>query len=211
MNITEQLKEPFNPKVVHWRTGATNFDKKTGALKFGKEPQCIPLAYIDARDVMKRLDDVCGDEWQVRYPFPGCCEVGIKIDGEWLWRGNGAGETDIEGEKGQYSDAFKRAAVLWGVGRYLYYLPSNWVPCDLKGKFIAPALPEWAKPGFRRFNKGERDAIYTGVMSALEQGDRTGLKEIYDEYCLGEQEEAIKFWAIFNSSETSAIKALLDE
>lgn len=139
-NITQQLKEPFDPKVIHWRVGATTQDKTKG----------IALAYINARDVMKRFDDVCGDDWQCRYPFEGCCEIGIRICGEWLWRSNGAGETDVEGEKGRYSDAFKRAAVLWGVGRYLYYLENIWVPIKPQGRshVIAqpPRLPPWALP-----------------------------------------------------------------
>lgn len=135
--IFAALKEPFDPKVISWRVGATSQDKKSG----------IALAYIDARDVMKRLDDVCGLEWQSRYPFVGCCEIGLKVDGEWIWRGNGADETNVEGVKGQYSDAFKRAAVLWGVGRYLYYLPNVWVPLNDKKAIIKPPeLPAWALP-----------------------------------------------------------------
>jgi hypothetical protein len=144
MTITDKLKEPFNPKIIHWRVGSTN------AKKLGCKPweatKGIALAYIDARDVMKRLDQVCGDSWQVKYPFKGCCEIGIKVDNEWLWRSNVAGETQVEGEKGQGSDSFKRAAVLWGVGRYLYYLPNVW--CDLKNGKISttPTLPAWALP-----------------------------------------------------------------
>ena len=102
--IAWALKEPFDPKLIHWRVGATTKDKSKG----------IALAYINARDAMKRLDDVMGMNWQCRYPFEGCCEIGLLINGEWIWRSNGAGETDIEGEKGRYSDAFKRAAVMWG-------------------------------------------------------------------------------------------------
>lgn len=140
MSITEQLKKPFNPKVLHWRVGATTKDKDKG----------IALAYLNSRDVMKRLDDVCGDNWQVEYPFEGCCRIGIKIDNEWAWRSNGAGETDVEGEKGQYSDAFKRAAVLWGVGRYLYYLENIWMPIKQQGRSYVlakiPQLPVWAIP-----------------------------------------------------------------
>ena len=140
MSITEQLKQPFDPSVIHWRVGATTGDKSKG----------IGLAYIDARDVMKRLDDVCGDNWQVEYPFEGCCRIGIKIDNDWVWRSNGAGETQVEGEKGRYSDAFKRAAVLWGVGRYLYYLPNEWVALKPKGRShvlaVTPSLPKWALP-----------------------------------------------------------------
>lgn len=135
--IMAALKEPFDPKVISWRVGATSKDKT----------KAIALAYIDARDVMKRLDDVMGLDWQDRYPFEGCCEIGLKINGEWLWRSNGAGQTDIEGEKGQYSDAFKRAAVLWGIGRYLYYLPNVWVEIDqYKQLKTTPPLPKWALP-----------------------------------------------------------------
>lgn len=138
--IAWALKEPFDPRVIHWRVGATNQDKTKG----------IALAYLNARDAMKRLDDVMGMKWQCRYPFEGCCEIGLFIDGEWIWRSNGAGETDIEGEKGRYSDAFKRAAVMWGIGRYLYYLPNTWFAIKPKGKSHVlaeqPTLPEWALP-----------------------------------------------------------------
>lgn len=138
--IAWKLKEPFDPRLIHWRVGATNKEKTSG----------IALAYINARDAMKRLDDVMGMNWQCRYPFEGCCEIGLFINGEWIWRSNGAGETDIEGEKGRYSDAFKRAAVMWGVGRYLYYLPNAWVPLKPQGRthVIAhpPQLPKWALP-----------------------------------------------------------------
>jgi hypothetical protein len=43
-----------------------------------------------------------------------------------------------EGEdlKSAFSDAFKRVAVKFGVGRYLYELPKKWVP--LKGGSITP-------------------------------------------------------------------------
>ena len=134
------LKNPFNPKVIHWRVGATNKDKTSG----------IALAYINARDAEKRLDEVMGLNWANRHPYEGCCEIGLKIDNEWIWRANGAGETDIEGQKGRYSDSFKRAATMWGVGRYLYYLPTVWVPLTPQGRShvikTPPKLPNWALP-----------------------------------------------------------------
>ena len=141
-DIFQQLKEPFDPKVVHWRAGATSRDKT----------KAIALAYVDARDVMKRLDDVMGLNWQCRYthvtPQGVVCEIGLLINDQWLWRANGAGETQVEGEKGAMSDAFKRAAVLWGVGRYLYYLTNVWVPYDAERKTLKehPELPAWALP-----------------------------------------------------------------
>lgn len=129
MNLAD-LKKPFNPTVISWRVGATNGDKSKG----------IALAYLNARDVMERLDEVCGVEgWQCRYPFMGCCEISICVGAGpqgaiWVSKSNGAGQSDIEAEKGQYSDAFKRAAVLWGIGRYLYDLPNTWFPIEPHGR-----------------------------------------------------------------------------
>jgi hypothetical protein len=141
-SIIDQLKKPFDPRLIHWRVGATNA-RSNG----GKPSKGIALAYINARDVMKRLNDVVGIDWQCRYPYQGCCEIGLRIDGEWLWRSNGAGETDVEGEKGQYSDAFKRAGTMWGIGTYLYYLPNVWVDLNDRGQIInPPQLPDWALP-----------------------------------------------------------------
>lgn len=94
----------------------------------------MALAYIDARDVMERLDAVCGPaNWQDRYEFHGArtvCYLSIRIDGEWITKADGAGDSDVEAEKGAISDALKRAAVKWGIGRYLYALDAPWVPCE---------------------------------------------------------------------------------
>ncbi len=125
MNIKD-LALPFDANKIHWRVGAMTKDKSSA----------IPLAYLDARDVMERLDEVCGAEcWQNRYPFNGCCEIGIKINDEWVWKSNGAGKSNIEGEKGEFSDSFKRAGVLWGIGQYLYNVPNIWMPVNQYKKF----------------------------------------------------------------------------
>ena len=50
MSIYDELKAPFPGDKIHWRVGARTKDKSKG----------IPLAYIDARDVMERLDEVLG-------------------------------------------------------------------------------------------------------------------------------------------------------
>ena len=124
-----KLKEPFPPERISWRVGSTTKDKARG----------MALAYIDARDVQDRLDEVCGiGNWQCRYSHATdkktVCEIGIRSpDGEWVWKADGAGDTDVEAEKGALSDAFKRAAVRWGIGRYLYDLDSPWVELDAKG------------------------------------------------------------------------------
>lgn len=117
--VLAALAAPFGPEKVSWRAGVVKGDRG------------MALAYVDARDVQLRLDEVMGIDWQCEYiPMPDgtkCCRIGLLIDGQWRWRSNGAGDTQVEAEKGSYSDAFKRAAVLWGIGRYLYDLPSPWV------------------------------------------------------------------------------------
>lgn len=139
MNINE-LRKPFPPAAVSWRVGSTNGDKTKG----------MALAYIDARDVQDRFDEVCGPEnWQCRFPLSDgkrvICEIGVRIDGEWIWKADGAGDTDVEGEKGAISDAFKRAAVKWGVGRYLYDLPAPWVALEPMGRSYKIKEGEHAK------------------------------------------------------------------
>jgi hypothetical protein len=128
MDVFSQLAAPFPPDRISWRVGSTTADKARG----------MALAYIDARDVMERLDAIMGPGgWQCRYPHANgktVCEVGLKIDGEWIWKADGAGDTDFEAEKGALSDAFKRAAVRWGIGRYLYDIPSKWVQIEPAGK-----------------------------------------------------------------------------
>lgn len=149
--LLRQLKNPFDPKFVKFRVGATSADKTKG----------IALAYIDSREVMKRLDDVCGvGGWQDTYKHLDngfICELSIKMPGgEWVTKSNAAGYTKVEPIKGGASDALKRAAATWGIGRYLYYLPNAWVPIKPVGKSYAlgvsqedliATLPEWALPG----------------------------------------------------------------
>lgn len=123
-NIIERLKAPFPPSAISWRVGSTTKDKTKG----------MALAYIDARDVMNRLDEVCGAEgWQCTYPHANgktICSIGIKFGNEWVWKADGAGDSDVEAEKGAISDAFKRAAVKWGIGRYLYDMDSPWLEIE---------------------------------------------------------------------------------
>jgi hypothetical protein len=128
MSVFDHLRAPFPPSLISWRVGSTNADKTKG----------MALAYIDARDVMERLDEIIGPEnWQCKYSHTATktvCDIGIRFDGEWIWKADGAGDTDFEADKGALSDAFKRAAVRWGIGRYLYDLRSPWVAIEARGK-----------------------------------------------------------------------------
>lgn len=146
--IFDQLKAPFPPDRISWRVGSTTQDKTRG-LAFG---------YIDARDVMERLDEVAGPEnWQCRYPHANgktVCDIGVNVgallglgqtEPDWVWKADGAGDSDIEAAKGALSDAFKRAAVRWGIGRYLYDVPSVWVEIEPAGKSYKIKESEYAK------------------------------------------------------------------
>lgn len=139
--IYELLKEPF--KNIKWRAGSFSEEKSTA----------LALAYIESREVMNRLDAVVGiGNWQDRFEMQGdaiICSIGIRIDSEWIWKSDAAPKTQFEEIKGGFSDALKRAAVKWGIGRYLYYLPAQWVAAEKRGNRInlkeTPNLPSWAK------------------------------------------------------------------
>jgi hypothetical protein len=131
MELFTALCEPFPIEEISWRVGPTNEKRKTAEEPFRGQPLC----YVDARTVMDRLDSVCGfDGWQCNYtPGTGAsivCNIGIRIAGDWLWKADGAGATDMEADKGALSDAFKRAAVRWGIGRYLYEVKAPWLELD---------------------------------------------------------------------------------
>lgn len=107
------------------------------------------VAYIDARDVMKLLDEVAGPEnWKDEYDAldPELkrvkCRLSVKVregaDGqeEWVTKEDIGTASEYEGEKGAFSDAFKRAAVKWGIGRFLYDLDTLSVNIDQYGNLI---------------------------------------------------------------------------
>ena len=143
--MTNQLAAPFPYEEIQWRPGATSGNR------------ALALAYIDAPTVMDRLDAVVGlGNWQDDYELlpDHCvvCKLRVKIDGEWIAKADvGApSEQPDQGDrlKAAYSDALKRAAVKWGIGRYLRQLPHQWVDYDpTKKRFTStPCLPTWALP-----------------------------------------------------------------
>lgn len=146
------LAAPFPPEEISWRLGSVSKEKMRG----------MALAYLDARNVMDRLDAVCGpDGWQATYPHANSktvCSIGLWCGSErgWVYKANGAGDSDIEAEKGAMSDAYKRAGVLWGIGRYLYMLETPWVEIedDGRGKFrIKKGAYKELDMILRRFNQ----------------------------------------------------------
>ena len=157
-DVFARLAAPFHPDDMEWRAGATNADKT----------KALALAYITSRAVMDRLDEVISPEnWRDAYkpgPMGGLiCGISLRINGEWITKWDGAENTQFEAVKGGLSDAFKRAAVKWGIGRYLYKLPPSWVPCEMHGKSVAlksnPGLPPWALPDGTTNEDGEKPSL----------------------------------------------------
>ncbi len=140
------LHAPFDPREIKFRAGATN-----GA-------RALALAYIDARLVQDRLDAVMGvvgwqDEYECLPDGSVVCRLKLRINGEWITKVDVGGESEQKDggdrRKAAFSDALKRAAVKFGIGRYLYSLPAVWVDYDPQRKQLkaAPTLPPWALPG----------------------------------------------------------------
>ncbi len=140
------LAVPFPVARLSWRPGSTNKRKAEAAGR--KADKCIPLAYINARDVEWRLDKVVGEfNWRTASSDPHVCSLTIILpDGREITRTNRAGDTDIVMEKGAYSTAFKRAASSFGIGRYLYELPNKWTNYRSNYDYDLPELPTWASP-----------------------------------------------------------------
>lgn len=99
------------------------------------------LLYKNARTDMDLLDETVGAEnWQNKFYEVCCnlyCSLGIKIDDEWIWKDDCGVESAFgDKEKGQASDARKRAGFAWGIGRELYTSPFIFIPCQttLEGK-----------------------------------------------------------------------------
>lgn len=157
MTNLKDLGKPFPEKDIEWRVGRSG--------KGNNGPWATCLAYLNARAVMDRLDEVVGPgAWRDRYWKEGnavMCALAVKVGDEWVEKIDGSEETDIEAVKGGLSGAFKRAAVKWGIGRYLYQLEEEYakiVPKGTAGAFygttkekeafywLPPQLPAWAKP-----------------------------------------------------------------
>lgn len=114
------------------------------------------VAYIDSRLAQDKLDEVVGGEnWQTQFKVINdnlFCSVGVRVthdDGfsEWIWKEDVGTESNVDKEKGNASDSFKRACVHFGIGRFLYskgiqklktkkHTNNKFYPCDDKGNIL---------------------------------------------------------------------------
>lgn len=105
-------------------------------------PQVQMIAYVDARDVAEHLDNIVGiDKWCDKYEeIKGriYCSIGVKCGDEWIFKSDVGTESNTEKEKGESSDAFKRAAVKWGINRDAYRVGIVKLPAKQYGKTFYP-------------------------------------------------------------------------
>jgi hypothetical protein len=160
--ISETLKVPV---PYQWRVQSRSKDKS----------KAFCSAFIDARQVMDVLDVHCIYGWESAFKdIGGFIFAGIGIYDEnakiyWKWDCGARVENDEKDQmyeqagKSAASDAFKRAAVQWGIGRFLYDMPMVTVACDQYGNPID--------------NKGERVWDLTKHINSLKQGAYKEIKK----------------------------------
>jgi hypothetical protein len=203
-----RLREPFAAEDIEWRMQQAG--EKNGRI-WGKV-----LAYVTNRAIMERLDDVVGPaNWQNVYregPAGGViCGLSIRVtrdDGttEWVTKWDGAENSDVEPVKGGLSNSMKRAAVQWGLGRYLYDLDEGWANVHDGGrhggktkdgkwfKWDPPALPAWALPKPAPASPAQLAEIDTLLARVRNDKVASGVrKRVGDGLTQAAAEEAIRF------------------
>ena len=159
-----RLADPFAEDELEWRL-------QTSGEKGGKL-WALSVVYVTNRAIMNRFDDVVGvQNWRNEFvPVSGggfLCGISVLIDGEWVTKWDGCEPTDVEPLKGSLSGAMKRAAVQWGIGRYLYSLDEGFAEVSESGKLRGktkdgkpfrwnpPKLPAWALPKTGKGNESQ--------------------------------------------------------
>lgn len=130
--LRQALSAPFSNGDIEWRVSATTADKTKG----------LAVPYVTNRAIQNRLDDTVGiDGWHNTFqPWKDgkaqLCGISIYFiqQKQWLTKWDGADDSDFESVKGGLSDSMKRAAVEWGIGRYLYGMTQLWVKVEQRGK-----------------------------------------------------------------------------
>ena len=143
--LTAALAAPFEPREVKYKPQSV------------KNNRCLAMAYIDARLIQDRLDEVLGVEnWEDGYKILAdgsvMCRLRVKLGDQWISKTDvGSPSEQPDGGdrlKAAFSDALKRAAVKFGIGRYLYRLAAQWVDYDPVKKQIiqVPQMPAFGIP-----------------------------------------------------------------
>jgi hypothetical protein len=135
------LAAPLPPTAIQWRQDGRVVTRDGRHIaRF--------VAFIGANTVYDRLDSVVPGEWDLMLellPNPaveldedsnqGACSFKARLQILGVIREDVGSGKDY---KQASTDAFKRVAVRFGIGRELYDYEHNWVPMDGDGKFARP-------------------------------------------------------------------------
>jgi len=132
--LLRKLSKPFPPDVIQFKPGATTQDNT----------KALALVYADSRAYFDRLDEVAGADWSDDYEVsPDGQRVVCRLTISGVTRTD-VGECDAADKNTTTTaaaQAFKRASAKFGLGRYIYNLPSQWVAYDKqKRRFTDQAL-----------------------------------------------------------------------
>lgn len=160
--IKIQLSAPFAAADIEWR------------IQSQKEGRAMAVPYVDNRAIQNRLDETVGPEnWKNEFtPWHSAdggktsaqlCGISIYCEDrhEWITKYDGAEDSDIEPIKGGLSDSMKRAAVQWGIGRFLYQMDFVWVDVEQSGK-------SWY---IKRGERSKLDDAYNRTIAKLKTPD----------------------------------------
>jgi hypothetical protein len=153
-----RLTEPFDPSEIKWRVTHTTRDGSRGAV----------IAFADPRAYSDRLNQIFTPSgWTRTYEVNTVSSVTRMKKDKLIQTGKvlvtctvtiaGLGTHADSGEEwadeenamtSAQAQAFKRACICFGLGRYLYNFAEMWVPLnEYRQPINLPPLPQWALPG----------------------------------------------------------------
>lgn len=189
----------------------------------GSGQNIIAVPYVTNRAIQARLDEVMGiNNWRNEFkPAPDggvLCGIYLRLNGEWIVKWDGADNTRIEATKGGLSGSMKRAAVQWGIGRFLYDTPVIWVQAEqytangkIKSKLgnagkaaARNKLKQWLDAFLRPYEPG----VLIGKLSKIERESRYSPVEPSKTEIVMQHFEQAEIEALFGKMTNGAIIAL---
>jgi hypothetical protein len=188
--IIDDLEVPFEPSVIEWRVTNTAKDKRRGRV----------MPYADQRAYTDRLNaSVTPAGWTRKYAVHTSANfqrgkdqttvakvlVTCELTIFGLGSHSATGEEWADDENAATSaeaQAFKRACICFGLGRYLYYFDGVWVDLDdRKRPKKAPELPLWATPdGWRQGLRPNGDSVKGPTSNGADQRNPANLASTPD-------------------------------
>lgn len=179
MDIWSKLSAPLPSGVISWRQDGKPVQRD------GKFVARF-VAYIDANTVRERLDSVVPGEWDLTLELlptlagqdengDQTCSFKARLQILGVIREDVGTGRDY---KSAATDAFKRAAVRFGIAHELYSFEQNWVQVDSDGRYAKP-LEEPAVVYARRQARAE--ARERARQDRMEQPAETSSDEVHIE------------------------------